>query len=128
MNSEENAKIVKDGLVDANFPVLYEEAMENFIKAVVPKDSILKDHLKDKRMIGLKKYGEASFQSSLHNAMNSPTLAHAKDELLDCMNYLMHEIVFKANILYPKYLGNLRDTFLKVYAAWDMIYRIELDS
>ena len=79
--------------------------------------------LRKKRDAGLKKYGELSFQNSFVNSMNSPTLGHAKEELLDAMNYIAHE-VFKSMILYPKNTNELiiilHDLYI-IYARIGMI-------
>ena len=73
-----------------NFPEMYENAM--VVKQTeYSMDTNLKTILHDKREFGLKKYGEHSFQANLENCMTSPTIEHAKEELVDTINYLLHE-------------------------------------
>ena len=68
--------------------------------------------LKAKRELGLKKYGENSFQNSFDNSMSSPTNLHAQEEIEDAMNYVAHEIL-KASFLnrwaIPKYTSILEN-------------------
>lgn len=45
-----------------------------------------------KREFGVIKYGEKSFQGSKENAMSVDMIAHAKDELVDYINYTLHKI------------------------------------
>ena len=56
------------------------------------EEDALVNALKEKRSFGLQKYGDISFQSSLQNAMQVDTLQHAREELIDYMNYTIHEV------------------------------------
>jgi hypothetical protein len=80
--------------------------------------------LKKKRDAGLKKYGELSFQSSFVNSMNSPTLEHAKEELLDSMNYIAHEI-FKSMLLYPHETRSLQQILHHLAIIYENIEGVE---
>ena len=93
-------KIMKESIQDYN--TFYEKQIDDVLNNVLEPMNIemLKQLLHEKRKFGLKKYGELSFQSSFLNSMNSPTLEHAKEELVDCINYLAHE-VYKSKLLYP---------------------------
>ena len=123
MNAKENSRVVSLGEVDTtDFNALYEKGIDRLIKMFVRKgadrDPHLVKKLKNKRKIGIEKYGEASFQSNYQNAMNSPTIDHAMDELLDCMNYLLHERMLKAPLLYPEHDGMLLNAFNQVLGAY----------
>jgi hypothetical protein len=87
MNYQETMPVDK---VKFNFAEMYETAMVNKQKSFFVKED-LATLLKEKREFGLKKYGDLSFQSSLENCMTCPTLEHAKEEIIDCLNYILHE-------------------------------------
>ena len=73
--------------------------------------------LQSKRDFGLQKYGELSFQSNFVNSMKSPTLEHAKEEMLDFINYISHE-VYKSKLLYSHYtleLESILDKGIRLY-------------
>ena len=72
------------------FAEVYEEAITNKQKLFSIGVDLAKQ-LHDKREFGLKKYGEHSFQANFENCMTSPTIEHASEELIDCLNYLLHE-------------------------------------
>lgn len=72
------------------FNTVYENAMDKLVESNnVDKALALK--LKEKREFGFKKYGELSFQGSFENCMTAPTIEHAKEEVIDLLNYLLHE-------------------------------------
>lgn len=72
---------------------------ENFcIKLSEHLPQKLKNELIDKRIFGLSKYGDISYQSSFVNAMKVKTVQHAREELIDLLNYLLHE-TYKAEVL-----------------------------
>jgi len=89
--------IMDEAKKEFSFPEIYENAM-NSKEADYSIDVKLKTILHDKREFGLKKYGEHSFQATLENCMTSPTIEHAKEELIDTINYLLHE-QYKNDIL-----------------------------
>lgn len=70
------------------FKDTYEKYCQNY--AIDFPDDLQK-LLIEKRDFGLKKYGEISFQSSYENAMGTDTVQHAKEEVIDLINYLIHE-------------------------------------
>jgi hypothetical protein len=74
-----------------SFSEMYETAIQKkeYIYDINPE---LAKKLQDKRNFGLKKYGEYSFQGNLENCMTAPTLLHAQEEMVDCINYLLHEM------------------------------------
>lgn len=74
-----------------SYAEIYERAIYNVQKMFITDDNLLLT-LRDKRDFGLKKYGDKSFQSNFENTMNSPTLQHASEELIDAMNYIAHEL------------------------------------
>ena len=76
---------------DVEFPREYELFIHNAFSDL-QGNAKLEKALQDKREFGLKKYGEISLQSSLENAMNVDTLQHAREELIDYMNYTLHEM------------------------------------
>ena len=131
MNSKENKEAVEAGEVNTdNFNNLYEEAIFKLIDTLLlpnettESDRLLPNKLKKKRQLGNEKYLGASFQFNIHNALNSPTIEHAMDELIDCMNYILHEILMKAHFLYPEFIGELRTCFINVWGVYDSLYLI----
>ena len=114
----------------SELPQTYNEYYECLLKKIfieamgsnIDKEKVLEE-LKAKRDAGLKKYGELSFQNSFVNSMNSPTLGHAKEELLDAMNYIAHE-VFKSKILYPKNTNELIIILHELYIIYASIGRV----
>ena len=76
---------------EVSFNDVYEKAIDKLFSDLdVPMDTIEK--LKEKRKKGLDKYGEFSFQSNFNNAIASPVLEHAMEEIQDAMNYIAHKI------------------------------------
>jgi hypothetical protein len=111
----------------SELPQTYNEYYECILKEIFidaignnTKTAKVLEELKVKRDAGLKKYGELSFQNSFVNSMNSPTLEHAKEELLDAMNYIAHE-VFKSKILYPKNTTELIIILHDLYISYTSI-------
>jgi len=70
---------------------IFDEASTHFL-TTCPSFKALKDELAKKRAFGIKKYGEISFQGSPENAMKVNTSQHAREELIDYMNYTLHDI------------------------------------
>ena len=109
---------------EVKFSDIYEsgnEKIEDYFEIGEIKN--LKNILKDKRNFGLEKYKEYSFQASFENCMKSPTVLHAQEEVIDLINYLLHEY-YKQNILCSNYepdrsataeLINLISASLKIY-------------
>lgn len=83
-------KIMFEEKAGFSFSSMYEKAIQNKEKSFGIAEDLTKI-LHDKREFGLKKYGESSFQGSLENCMTSPTIEHAEEEMIDCINYLLHE-------------------------------------
>jgi hypothetical protein len=82
---------MKDEQEKWNFPDMYEKAIQKK-QYICDISADLAGKLHDKRDFGLKKYGEFSFQGNLENCMTAPTLLHAQEEMIDCINYLLHEM------------------------------------
>lgn len=74
-----------------NFTEEY-EAFINSLSNVLINDSVLQKTLEAKREFGIRKYGNISFQASKENASKVNTLQHAREELVDYMNYTLHEL------------------------------------
>jgi len=89
-------------MFDEFFNYHYENYIIELSEKLV-KDKELISELKDKRAFGLEKYKDISFQSNQENAMLVNTLLHAQEELIDALNYLMHE--------HYKRDGNFLNTF-----------------
>lgn len=100
-----------------SFPDLYEKVIHDILSVDTMTPEI-QETLQSKRNRGLQKYGEYSFQASFDNAMKSPTLEHASEELLDAINYIAHEI-FKNKVIMnttiSKDLSLLLESFIKEY-------------
>ena len=67
----------------------YEKMMQKKGEGFNLEDNIL-EKLSAKRKFGIKKYGDKSFQNSFDSSMTSPAKEHAKEELIDELNYLLH--------------------------------------
>jgi hypothetical protein len=95
-------------LQDPGFIQKYEEEIQKIFKELSGeasyRDEVVRDEhlidvntffavnkvLADRREMGVKKYGDVSFQTSRKNAYATPILQHFKEELYDALNYLMH--------------------------------------
>jgi hypothetical protein len=86
----------------------------------------LQKNLAKKRAVGIKKYGAESFQHNLNNSLNCSTIEHALDELLDCMNYLLHEIMIRSTFLYPVEKKILQDQFRTIVMVYDNLIGIAI--
>lgn len=113
---------------EVSYPQLYEDAAIAISNKfdLDRTDIDIVGKLAHKRLLGVAKYGEYSFQSSLNRTLAAPTMEHLKEELLDAFNYLIHEHI-KASFLYPSLLGNigeaiktLRDFYKNVVALEQM--------
>lgn len=102
---------------DDNFPVEYEEFISKSTEGLLLPIRMT-NLLKEKRDLGLKKYGEISFQSNLHNAMKVDTIQHAKEELIDYMNYSLHEIFKNSRIGDFAKVWAARERFKKAYELY----------
>ena len=77
-----------------DFTKQYEETMFK-VALILSIDEGLANELKNKRKFGLDKYKEESFQLSKENALNVDIKRHAKEEIVDLLNYLMHMTVVR---------------------------------
>lgn len=94
-----------DNLMKSKEEVTFAEAYESAISAQLEREEVpeyIQKTLMEKRLFGLKKYGENSFQSSLTNAFAAPILVHLRDELIDALNYIQHLKFIKVFGLYPQ--------------------------
>ena len=119
-------KIMKESsecgeLIEKDFNAFYERLIEKILLSCGVID--LQQPLREKRNMGLKKYAEDSFQSSMKNAMSSPTFLHAQEELLDCLNYLAHEY-FKASLQYPHLQEDIKRDIELVHMVHNSIERM----
>ena len=105
----------------------FEERYEELINRVFDHarfPNYLNTLLYQKRQEGLKKYGEQSFQKSLENCIKSPVLAvHAKEELLDFLNYIGHAIIQES--LRNKPLINLHVLFELLQRGRELYEKLE---
>ena len=92
----------KEGLT---FNAVYEKAIDNMASDTGASKELM-SKLKEKREYGFKKYGEHSFQGTFENCITSPTIEHAKEEAIDFINYLLHEMYKN------KLLGNEKDNII----------------
>lgn len=83
---------------------IYEKSINNIEKEFKLNEE-LKEKLFNKRKLGIEKYKEYSFQSSFENSMKVPTMIHAEEEIIDLINYLLHEY-FKCSVMYDEKLLN----------------------
>lgn len=74
-----------------SFFEFYSERMKDLEKTLLIPEEV-SDILQEKRDFGHEKYGEFSFQTNFENAVSSPTAEHLREELIDAMNYALHEI------------------------------------
>ena len=80
MNEERKTSFIEE------YEAFVNTATVNYLPAYLVKE------LEEKRAFGLRKYGEISFQSSKENAIKVNTIQHALEELIDYMNYTLHEM------------------------------------
>lgn len=74
-----------------NYPDVYNDEINKLLdRFKAPLD--VKKILKDKRDFGLEKYKELSYQNSLENSMSVDTVQHAFEEIVDLLNYLLHNL------------------------------------
>jgi len=85
-------------MIDKEFNAEYESIITYLANDLI-KDKGLIKKLQDKREFGLKKYGDISFQANPMNAMGTDTVTHAKEEIIDLLNYLLHEH-YKTNVIF----------------------------
>jgi hypothetical protein len=101
-----------------NFPELYEKIISEIQEESI-RDPVLLKVLKDKRDFGLAKYGpEISFQGSFENAMASPTIKHACEELIDAMNYVAHQLFKDGSLYQGENSEALREIFDNIYQSY----------
>lgn len=74
---------------ELTFSQVFETAVDSIACDELNFPTGLLQELKEKRELGIKKYGDTSFQASLSNFLNSSCLQHADEELTDCLNYLL---------------------------------------
>lgn len=79
---------------DEDFTKLYEEMIFKAV-LITSLDEGLARELKSKREFGLDKYKEKSFQLSKENAVGVNIKKHAKEEVIDLLNYLLHMAVVR---------------------------------
>jgi hypothetical protein len=60
------------------------------------------------------------------NSLNSPTLKHAKEEMLDFINYIAHE-VFKSRLMYPDQTEELEEILGEAFGLYDRVHGVELE-
>lgn len=80
-----------------DFFEFYSQRMDELEKVNdIPEE--LSKQLQSKRIFGVEKYKEYSFQSNFENAVTSPSEDHLREELIDAINYALHSI-YKSTIL-----------------------------
>lgn len=80
--------------IDKKFLKQYEDLIHK-ASLVLSIDEGLYNKLKEKREFGIGKYKEESFQISKENAINVDIKKHAKEEVIDLLNYLLHMAVVR---------------------------------
>lgn len=84
-------------VIDKNFYKWYEDTIFKITLAAGIKEDLGKELVK-KREFGVNKYGKDSYQISEENSINVDIKKHAKEEIIDLINYLLHmAIVRKIN-------------------------------
>jgi hypothetical protein len=86
----------KDSMFNSRttFPEWYNECIEEYERKSGVSESLLEE-LRKKRDFGLEKYGDQSFQSSFENTINVSIKEHAREEVIDLLNYLFHMKIIK---------------------------------
>lgn len=112
-----------------NYPGWYEETIMKVEMATGIKKH-LADILADKREFGLKKYEEESYQISEGNSLNVNIKKHAKEEVVDLLNYLLHMAIMRklngTNILTSS-LDDMIKTCQDLYEEIDRVKLKEFD-
>lgn len=122
MDYKDSAKM--DGV---SYSEVYENAADTIARRFGLDDNTTQyasDMLKEKRRLGVAKYGEYSFQSSLNKTLSAPTMEHLKEELLDAFNYLIHEHI-KASFLYPAQLGAIGKAIGDLKELYKFVVQLE---
>lgn len=81
--------IMKDKDTTFDYSNIYENTISTLASNFV-SDKEIEEKLASKRKYGREKYKEFSFQNSFENTMNVPIIDHAKEEIIDLLNYLLH--------------------------------------
>lgn len=112
-----------------NYPKWYEETITKIEMATGVRKP-LADMLSDKREFGLKKYEDDSYQVSEENSLAVNIKKHAKDEVIDLLNYLLHMAIVRKlngiNILTPS-LDNMIKTCQDLYEEIDKVNLKDFD-
>lgn len=81
--------------MDKKYLKEYEEKIFK-IGLILSIDEGLFNTLKDKREFGIEKYKDESYQISKENSLNVNIKKHAKEEVVDLLNYLLHMAVVRS--------------------------------
>jgi hypothetical protein len=109
-----------------NYPKFYDDVMNSIVSSFEGSEKLnLAQKLKSKRDAGLKKYGDKSFQNSFNNSLTVDTNAHCLEELLDAINYMIHE-EFKSSLTYPKGTSRIRSIIKKLINCYDDVLSLKL--
>lgn len=90
------SEVKKDSMFGSHctFTEWYNDCIEEYERKSGVSEN-LSEELKKKRDFGLEKYGNQSFQSSFENTINVSIKEHAREELIDLLNYLFHMKIVK---------------------------------
>lgn len=106
-----------------NYPDWYEDTIIKVELATGVKKE-LADILSEKRAFGIEKYKDASYQISEENSLSVDIKKHAKEEVVDLLNYLLHMAIMRklsnASILTPK-LDDMIKTCQDLYEEIDKV-------
>ena len=112
-----------------NYLKWYEEVIAKVEMACGIKKA-LADELLEKREFGVKKYENESYQISEENSLNVNIKKHAKGEIIDLLNYLLHMAIMRKlnnkNIL-TNDLNNMIKTCQELYELVDKVELKEFD-
>lgn len=81
-------------VIDKNFYKWYEDTIFKISLASGIRENLGKE-LEAKREFGVTKYGKDSYQISEENTLNVDIKKHAKEELVDLTNYLLHMAIIR---------------------------------
>lgn len=112
---------------DEDFTKLYEETIFKTM-LILSFDEGLAKKLKEKRDFGLEKYRDISFQISKENAVNVNIKQHAKEEVIDLLNYLLHMSVVRKLNGRPLLTRDLDDAIVWAKKLYYLIDDISLDD
>lgn len=114
-------------VIDSNYLKWYEENIKKISFATGIKEGLFKE-LEDKRLFGARKYGKESYQISESNSRNVDIKKHAKEEIVDLINYLLHMAVVRKLNEKSALTADLNEMIKYCQSVYELIDEVELED